>query len=1108
MSEILPKVLIAMSKTLLHGLIITCLFSSVLLANEGNAQHKNIKEVIVSVALENATIKQAIDALEANTEFKFAYSGELLSATKDHRITLKVEQKSVAFVLKQIANETGLIFQQNDGVIGIGSQNLIIPDKRQGAVETLPAKVVSGKVTDAATGDPMAGASIVIKGTTTGTVTDVDGNYALNAEDIDVLVFSYIGFLDFETTVGTRTVIDVVLEEDQTSLQEVVVNAGYWQVNERERTGNISRITAQEIEKQQVTNPIATLHGRMPGVFVQQISGVPGGEFSIQIRGRNSIRPGANNPLYIVDGVPFIANSLASPILGNQSNVLGNASPLNSINPSDIESIEVLKDADATAIYGSRGANGVVLITTKKGKSGKTTVNLDISRAAGKVTRMIDLLNTEQYLEMRREAFANDGVTPTEANAPDLLVWDSTKDTDWQEELIGGTAHITNAQASISGGSADTQFLFGGGYYKESSVFPGDFAFQRLSGRFHLTHNSENRKLKATLSTNFVTDNNDLPSTDITARSLLIPPNVPSFVDEKGNLLFYNQARNPYANLRQEYNNKVHNLISNGVISYEILPGLLLKSSLGYTQMWRDELQTVPQSTIRPGRSFLRQSSVRNSSIRTWIIEPQAEYQRKIGESKLTVLIGGTFQENIQDGTTLLATGFSNDEQLKNIQAASNITVENVNFSQYRYNAFFSRVHYDWAGKYLINLTGRRDGSSRFGPGNQLANFGAVGAAWIFSNENFIQNNLPFLSFGKLRASYGTTGSDQIGDYQFLDSYSSTRLAYQGNNGLMPTRLFNPDFAWERNRKLEAGLEFGFVEDRIHVSASYYRNRSDNQLVGLPLPPSVGFVSVQFNLPALVENTGWELDLNVTNIKTENFTWTTSANLTIPRNKLVEYPNLESSSFANTLEVGKSLFIQQNFHNTGVDLETGVYMTEDVDGDGRISSPNDLQALKEVAQEYYGGVQSSLKYKGFELDFLLQFVKQTGSNYIRNFPTPGILVNQPTAVLSRWQKPGDVTDVQMFTQSFGLARRAYLFNVRLQGDNGITDASFIRLKNLSLSYHLPTRIKEKLNLRNFRIYILTQNLFTITDYLGLDPENLQATLPPLRTITTGIQFTL
>ncbi|HMC85402.1 MAG TPA: TonB-dependent receptor, partial [Chitinophagaceae bacterium] len=394
----------------------------------------------------------------------------------------------------------------------------------------------------------------------------------------------------------------------------------------------------------------------------------------------------------------------------------------------------------------------------------------------------------------------------------------------------------------------------------------------------------------------------------------------------------------------------------------------------------------------------------------------------------------------------------------------------------------------------------------------RFANFGAVGAAWIFSKEKFIMQKLPFISFGKFRMSYGLTGNDQIADYGYLDTYTPAPFPYQGNAAVYPTGLFNADYGWETNKKLEAGLELGLFHDRLLFSLDYYNNRSSNQLVGLPLAPTTGFNIVQFNLPATVQNTGLEMEIESSIIRTKHFTWSSEFTITIPRNKLLSYPNLEGSPYARIYEVGKSLFIQRKLHVEGVDSKTGLYDIQDVNGNGNsFDIPDDLQSLKQVSQQYYGGLNNNLHFKNWDVSMFIQFVKQTGFNYLYGgvFAMPGTLGNQPSLVLNNWKAPGDIAGSQVLSQSYGsLAYQSYS-TVDVYGDNVIGDASYVRLKNLSVSYSLPAKWFQKLKSIQCRVFIKGQNLLTFTNYQGLDPENNGANrLPPLKTTVAGLVITL
>lgn len=970
---------------------------------------------------------------------------------------------------------------------------------------------VSGMVINE-NGAPLSGVTIWVKGTSNGTITNDKGMFTLNGvNNNSILLISSIGYQKQEIPIGGKTQMTITLKQQANRLDETVIMA-YGTTTRRLNTGDISTITAKEIAQQPVSNPLAALEGRVPGLLVTQSNGVPGSAFSVQIRGQNSIAQGSE-PLFIIDGVPFAPGN--DPINELSSAVGSNGlSPFNSINPSDIQSIEVLKDADATAIYGSRGANGVVLITTKKGQPGKTKVTVNVNTGISNVTRMMPMMNTKQYLMMREEAFKNDGVAPNVSNAPDLLVWDTTRYTNFEKLLIGGTARTTNAEVSISGGDEQTQFLLSGGYNHQTTVFPGDMADNRGSFHINLNHNSKDGRLNISFSSFYVADMDNINSMDVTAY-INRPPDTPPLYDSSGQLNWQGGGiifNNPLSYLLSPYNAETNNLIGHLQLSYQLIPGLKARISAGYNTVSVNEINTNPVNSQNPAYNPQGYSQFGNNAYKSWIIEPQAEYIKHLGKLRMNVLIGGTWQQTLNESSSFFAYGYANDELLKSISAASSLTPIGDSYTQYHYEASFGRINLNWEDTYLLNISGRRDGSSRFGPGKQFGNFGAAGAAWIFSNERAVKNSLHFLSFGKLRASYGTTGNDQIPDYQYLDSWSSTNYPYNGMAGLYPSRLFNPDYSWEVNRKLEAAIELGFFKDNLQLSVSYFRNRSSNQLIQYALPSQTGFSSITNNFPATVQNTGWEFSITSNNITSGRFNWTTGFNLSIPENKLIAFPGLATSSYAGMYVVGKSLSTVRGLRLLGVDSKTGIFNFEDINNDGTINY-NDYVTLGNYDPKFYGGINNKLSYGNWQFSFFFEFRKQWGRNYLASiYPSygtfPGGMLNQPIALLSRWNKPGDMTNIQQFTATYGTPASNAANNFAYSS-GAYYNASFIRLKTVALSYNLSKKLLDKIHVTDAAIYINAQNLLLITPYREGDPETQNPfILPPLRTITAGIQFTL
>jgi len=1059
----------------------------------------------ISLNLKQSSLKNVLKEIKSQSGYSFFYYSDAVANSQISE--LRLQNATLNEALTSVCSGLGLGFEINGKIVTIKKKEPSIVGKLIARFQEID---VRGKVIDE-NGQPLPGATIKIKGSNKSTKTNAQGEFLLQGvSENAVLEISFIGYVTQEIkTISNMDTIKMIM--DNSKLEEVMINAGYYTVKDRERTGSISRITAKEIETQPVSNPIQALYGKVPGLVIKQGSGIQGSGFDVEIRGQNSLRKtltdNGNVPLYIIDGIPFSSTSLMTSAALNlyAGQQAPGASPFNSLNPADIESIEILKDADATAIYGSRGANGVVLITTKKGKEGVMKIDFNGYIGAGKVTRKIDLLNTAQYVEMRNEAFKNSGTKAGTSDYDMNGTWSQTDYTDWQEELIGGTSNITDAQLGLSGGSALSQYRFSGGIHRETAVFPGDFSDWRASGSLNLSNTSPNKKFKSQVNMNYSLGQTDLLQNDLTLYALELLPNHPALTDGNGNLVWSVDRLNPLGYTKQPYDAKSKNLLANLVLEYEILTGLSIKSNFSYTTTTRKEFSKSPlSSTYNPTSQFFDQNVSRfgNSSNDSWMIEPQINWQKTFGQHQLSFLAGSTFQSQQTESLFQSAAGFTNEEQMNNISAAANV-YNTYTASKYRYNALFSRINYNYKSTYILNITGRRDGSSRFGPGKQFANFAAIGAAWIFSNIDFVKDNLSILSLGKLRASYGTTGSDQTSNYGYLDLFKNTNT-YQGVRGVEPKQLFNPDYAWEMNKKFEVALELGMLKDRILLTTAFYRNRSSNQLVGYPLPPTTGFLSVQKNLDATVQNTGLELELNTQNISSGTLRWNTSFNLTFPKNKLLSYPNLAGSSFANTFVVGQPLSIRKTFKSLGVNPETGLNEVLDTDGNGVFNTADRTQIMF-IGQRYFGGLSNSLQWKGLELDILFQFVKQQGLSYFGNFGNvPGMgFGNLPAEVMNRWQKPGDITPHQKFQTTNSSA-----FSNFKNSDAAISDASFIRLKNVSVSYQLPLTLVNQAKIKSVRVYIQGQNLITLTNYGGLDPETQSTTLPPLRFLTAGLQLSL
>ena len=1064
----------------------------------------------ITLSLKNAPLETAIREVEKRTPYRFVYTNEDLASA--HAITIDLKEASLTQLLQRLFDDQPLAYAIDD--------HFIILRAKPKAAEP-PGLTLSGRVLNEKR-EPLAGASVTVKGRDGAIATNNDGYFLL--KDLDrhaVIIVSNVGYQPKEVVTGGRTNIEVQLPLAINSLDETVVIA-YGTTTVRLNTGSVGRVRAEEIGSQPVSNPLAALAGRVAGLNITQTSGVTGATFKVEIRGRTSIDQNLsrNDPLFVIDGVPFEQGNLAANQLNSAANNPNSVnqdgiSPINSINPADIESIEVLKDADATAIYGSRGANGVVLITTKKGKPGHTRFGINLYSGASRVARTMDLLNTQQYVAMRREAFANDNVIPTAANAPDILVWDTTRYTDLRKLLIGGTAHSFDVEGGLSGGSATTQFLVGGGYHRETNVFSNDYPSSRASLHFNLNHSTADKRFSVQFTAFYSYSQSRMPAYDPTPY-VNLPPNILLY-DSLGHLNWQEKGvtftsfnySNPLAQLRVLYNSINSNLQGNLKLTGKLTRNLSLQLNAGYNYFAFDENSVYPAAAIDPNFPVPPFSDFGTSASGSWLLEPQIEWTKAIGRGKLTVLAGTSWQSRSTTAINIEGSNYTSDLFIRSLRAAGTLSAGN-SFSQYRYNAAFGRINYNWNDRYVLNASARRDGSSRFGPGRQFATFSAVGGAWIFSSMPVIQKNLRFLSFGKLRGSYGSAGNDQIGNYKYLDLWTPSSITYQGLTGLTPSALYNPDYRWEVTRKLEAALELGLMKNRLLLTTGWYRHRGRNQLVTYPVASQTGFIQVVRNLNAIVQNSGWEFTLSSKNIDRTGFSWNTTLTLTVPKNKLVAFPDLARSSYASAYVVGQSLGLIYRYRSLGVDPQTGIYQFEDVNKDSKYTSA-DYQVLGNSDPKYYGGLGNNLSFKGWQLDVFFEFRKQLGRNYLDRFSVfaPGTMYNQPVIVLDRWQRPGNLTDIQRFTYSSSTVPGS-LSNTRLANSDAIfSDASYVRLKNVSLSYNLPAQWMRRMHIETSRVYVQAQNLATFTHYTGSDPEAQNFTrLPPLRTIVAGIQLTL
>ncbi|WP_294183004.1 SusC/RagA family TonB-linked outer membrane protein [uncultured Sphingobacterium sp.] len=1036
------------------------------------------------------TLKELFSTIRQQTGYNIIASGNQI----DLNTVVKVQAKDKALrdVLDEAFKDLPFTFKI------VGREITILPREKSGQQhqkQQQPAKqlLLNGTVRDKS--GPVELVTVYNKSNDKVTFTNDKGAFKIERTNhTDTLVFSSVGYEERQLAVApSQSIINMQLLQTQNLLDEVSVLSYGQEVSKRLNTGSTASVTAATIEKTPTADPLIALQNRVPGMMINTLNGLPGIQTQVQIRGINTVNQDgqARQPLYIVDGIPFNSSSLAYiGANGLTSSYLGE-SPFKSIDPSTIAGIEVLKDADATAIYGARGANGVILITTKRGKPGRPTISADYYHSFGSIAKYVKMLNTAQYLEMRREAAKNDGIELTPNDYPDLLKWSQTEDHDWQKEYFGNVAHTSNAELSLSGGSSGFNYLLGGGFRRENTVYQKKNGLSVGNFRSNLDYHSNDGKFKASLSASYATDKNEVIPLSFTNFQTL-PPNF-SLYDADGKLNW--TIDNPIAALERTVENRTKNLISNIALSYELLPNLVAKINTGYTRMKMDQLAINPRRSFRPSENILGNNTFTKASTATFNFEPQLNYDLIVGRSSFRALLGGTYIHRGNSAITTSGNGYTDDSQIRDIHAAPIINIEPKD-TQYRFLSGFARVGWTFDQKYVVNATVRRDGSSRFGPGKKYGNFWSVGTAWILSEESWLKDNQFGLSFAKLRGSYGLTGNDNIGDYSYFVNYERIFENYQGQ-GYLPKNPFNANYQWEVNKKLDLAAEMGFLKDRIIFEANYYRNRSGNQLVGYGLPTQVGFSSVNQNLDANVQNSGWEFSLQTTPINTLAFTWKTNFTMSINRNKLLSYPNLASSSNSLTYQIGKPLNLIWGYEYLGINAADGQPQFRDVNGDGFISFPDDYVPLANNIPTFFGGFGNSFNYKNFDLDIFFSFKKNT---HIYNYPftSAGSVINAPAIVLDRWQHPGEDAKFPAYTTN-----SSTMSNYNSSGANFV-DGSYIRLSNITLSYSVPGKMLEKLKLKNLRAYVTGANLLTITSYKGTDPET-GVDMPMLRTFTLGLR---
>ena len=997
------------------------------------------------------------------------------------------------------------------------------------AVAFAQGRVVTGTVTSVEDGMGVPGATVLVKGTTIGTATDIDGKYSINVPaGSNVLVFTFVGLTSQEVNIGNRSTINVALESDITALSEVIVT-GYGTQPKREVTGAVSSVKGDAIQNLPLQSFDRALQGRASGVQVRSSNGLPGGAVNIRIRGVGSVNAG-NEPLFIVDGVQ----------LNNQSNAsFTQSNPLAFLNPNDIESMEILKDAASAAIYGSQAANGVVIITTKKGKQGKAKFEFNAFSGETQPMKFLDILGGAEWYGMRRDAFINSGVANPEANAlsnmgrlpsnwttltrPALDALGLALPTyDWQREVMGA-GRLQNYEMSVSGGDDKTTFFLSGSYnYQEASFRPVDF--ERGTVRIALTHQATKR-LSIETNMNLSTFQQNVPfavegsflGNPAFSASAVLPHN--AIYNEDGT---YNTAIagvlgqnvvlvNAYNSGLQRTNTAVGNLITN----YKIAKNLSFRSLFGldYRLLQGDNYRD-PRTP--DGAGVIGRSSVQ-SDWRTRFITTQTLNWNKTfnGVHNMSALAGVEYLSETREGISGAGIGFPTF-QFRTIQSAA--TPESVSgfWTGYRRASVFSSVNYDFKKKYLITVTARYDGSSRFGTENQYGLFPSVRLGWSLVEEEFLKNSST-VSEMKFRASYGLTGNDQIGNFDARGLYGGGGN-YSGSAGIVPSSLANLGLSWETNNTLNLGLDFGFFENRITGSVDAFDRRTKDLLLSQPILWINGFGGISNNVGEL-QNRGLEFELSTVNVDKGGFRWNSSFNITKIDNQILSlYSGLQflpaNPGIAVGQPVGRSgegaVFSQEY---VGVNPATGRPMWLDINGNiTYLPLAADRKYQGSSLGTVFGGLNNNFSYKGFELTtfFTYEYGGVGGDGqygFLRENGTR-LTLNALREVNDRsWKTPGQITDIpRNLTTNGGNEVRSVGRN---SGTASLLKYDFIRLSQLTVAYSFKPSLVSRIGLTRARIYAQGVNLWTYTDYPGYDPEFTGAgtgQIPLTKSYTLGVQI--
>lgn len=933
-------------------------------------------------------------------------------------------------------------------------------------------RTVSGIVTDSKN-EPLIGVNVTIKNaSTTGTITDIDGKYSLEIPSGNsVLVFSYIGYSTQEVKVSNRSVVDIVLKDDMQALEEVVV-VGYGTMKKSDLTGSVSSITSDNFKLGTDLTPQQLMQGAFSGVNISQNSGKPGGSNTIRVRGGTSITA-SNDPLYVIDGVPISTSAGV-----NQSNIGSSTTdffdqepinPLSNINPNDIESINILKDASATAIYGSRGANGVIMITTKKGKAGMRQLDYSFNLGVSTVAKKLDVLTGDEY----RKTVSELGLT----------LDDKGQNTDWQD-VIFRTAISQNHYVSFMSGSENTSYRASAGYSNQNGVMEGS-GMKSANARMNINHKALNDKLKLNMNISYGETNSDQAPVSNTVGSemgssmlyeaYVFNPTYPIY-NEEGDYYDMPPYRVNPASFSKELLDEraTSQFLGNLTADWNFYKPFTLQVNAGYNKNTINRNSYISKSNLL-GNGNNGYVTVQKLSDYSKLLETILKYNQSFGKHNIDAMVGYSWQYFYSEGQTTKAYGFLSDN-FKWYSLAAAQTVESV--SSYAESntliSMYGRINYNYADKYLLTATVRRDGSSRFGSGNKWGIFPSVAASWRISQEDFFQNDI--MSDLKLRASFGITGSQEIGNYNSLSTLGASTNGYLVGGEkitiVLPQQYTNPDLKWEQTAQTDIGIDFGFLNGKIRGSIDYYYKKTTDLLLSVAVP-SPSLITTQIANVGTVTNQGIELDLSFDLMRTKNFAWDANLNLSHNKNEVVSLSNGQWTG--DNMQVapcqGQGLsgtYAQLIMPGQPIGTFYGKRFIGVVDGVEQFANDGEPEVIGCAQPDLTFGLGTNLQYKNWTLS--LNFRGSIGNDvynctannlaYLSNLPGRNVLKEAVTSGVNRDQ-------AKVYSSRF------------------IEDGSFVRLDNLSLGYNFSL---PKLYISNARVFVSAQNLFVITGYSGADPE--------------------